>query len=83
MEQVSSVIPVLVHPFVGFSRIATETAVVWTTRDQNLRRDVDVRPRGLAGNLDPVRQGRGDGMSPAGAAILRQMLIPCLNVNVW
>ncbi len=44
-----------------------------------LWRDVYVWPGGLPGDLDPVREGGGGGEGPAGAAVVREVLVTDLN----
>ena len=64
------------HPFEGVVRFTSMAAQVFGfTRDNDLRRDVDVRPLSIPGNLDSVREGRGGCVSPARTAILGHMLV--------
>ena len=53
-----------------------------TTDCYYLRRDVDVRPGGFPGNLDPVGEGGGGGLGPAAAAVLRDVLVLGLGEEV-
>jgi hypothetical protein len=58
---------------VSFSTIAP--VVIVRARDDNLRRYVDVWPCSLSCNLYSVREGGGCSLSPAGAAVLWNVLV--------
>jgi len=65
-----------VHELVGFKRRASVAAFVPSlTGDEDLRREVDVRPSCSASDLDTVRKRRRGGVRPARAAVLREMLV--------
>ena len=55
---------------------STMTAIIFhLTRDEDLRRNIDVGPSSLASNLNSVGEGRSSCVGPAGAAILRNVLV--------
>jgi len=67
---------VVVHPLVGVDWFTTMATIVFLlTGDDYLRRDVDIGPSSLSGNLDSIRKGRGRSMSPARTAVLWNMLV--------
>ena len=57
---------------VGITKIARVSQVAG---DENLRSDVDIGPGGLPGDLDSVGEGGGCSVGPAGATVLRDMLV--------
>jgi len=64
------------HPLEGVVGVATMAAIVLLLAgDDDLGGNVDIRPGSLAGNLYPIRDGRGGCMGPAGAAVLGDVLI--------
>jgi hypothetical protein len=44
-------------------------------RDNDLGGDVDIGPGGIASDLDAIGEGRGGGVSPAGTAVLGNVLV--------
>ena len=50
--------------------------------ESDLWSDVDIRPGGSPGYLDPVRQGGGGGLGPAAPAVLRDVLVLGLSQEV-
>ena len=64
------------HPFEGVVWLTTvATIVLLLAGDDDLGGDVDIGPRGLTGNLNPVRDGGGGSMGPAGTAVLGDVLV--------
>jgi len=67
---------VIGHPLEGsevVSTMASEHVVL--ARDQDLRRDVDIRPGSLTHNLHAVGEDRSSGMGPARSTVLRDVLV--------
>ena len=64
------------HPLEGIVGLTTvATHVLGLTRDDDLGGDVDIGPGALTRDLDSIREGRGGGMGPAGATVLRDVLV--------
>jgi hypothetical protein len=63
--------------FHGNSGVTTVASFVFTlvARQQDLRSQFKIGPLGLSGDLDSVSNGRGGGESPAGTAVLGNVLV--------
>jgi len=67
VDRASSILNlVLGHPLEGGEVVSTVTSIhVGLARDQDLRRDVDIGPGGLTGDLDAIGEDGGGSVSPA------------------
>jgi len=62
--------------FPGRDGVSSMATIVWVlTRDKNLRRDIDIGPSTASCDLDSIRHHRRSGLSPAGAAVTRNVLL--------
>jgi hypothetical protein len=64
-----------VHPLEGIVGLSSVASIILRARDKNLRSNVDIRPGSLSGDLNSIGESRGGGMSPAGSAILGNVLV--------
>jgi len=62
--------------FPGRDGVSSMATMVWVlTGDKNLRRDIDIGPSTASCDLNSIRHHRGSGLSPAGAAVTRNVLL--------
>jgi hypothetical protein len=68
---------VVVDPLISILSVSSTTAIVWCfAGDEDLWRDVNIRPLGFSLDLDTIGEGWGWGECPAWAAVDGDVLVP-------
>ena len=61
--------------FVYIGRVSAVAVTAPSTVDENLRREGDIRPRSVSGDVDPIGDGAGGALGPATSAVVGNVLI--------